>query len=129
MVRFLPPQVTSTEMLSISSDISVDDPGQLSEDNGSVVWTWKEAGPPGIYSVKRNGQTIFAVATAAPADQSDLTSLDPSVLKDRLAGGRTVEIRSPDDAAQKKDKLWAWLLSACVGCVLLEMAALRLMRT
>ena len=47
------------------------------------------AGASGVYQVKRGDKTVFTIATAAPAIESDLQSIDPALLTGRLAGGRS----------------------------------------
>ena len=74
-----------------------------------------EAAPsPGIYRVQLAGQTVFAVATAAPASESDLETLDPSTLKTKLAAGHAVYFQGAGDEPPK-DQLWAWILAACAA--------------
>ena len=58
--------------------------GTISEDSNFVLWRWNAAGGPGVYSVQRDAATVFAIAAAAPVQASDLTPLDPELLKTRL---------------------------------------------
>jgi len=41
------------------------------------VWRMPSAVPPGIYRVERGGQTVFALASELPPEESDLRSLAP----------------------------------------------------
>ena len=103
--------------------------GTISEDANFVMWRWNGIGPPGIYTVKRDTATVFAIAAAAPAQASDLTPLDLSLVKDRLAGDRSVSIQSASDNGERRDNLWAWVLVVCAGCMLMELMMLRVFRT
>jgi hypothetical protein len=103
--------------------------GTISEDANFVMWRWNGNGAPGVYSVKRDAATVFAVAAAAPGQASDLTPLDLSLLKDRLAGDRSVSIQSASDEGERRDNLWAWVLVVCAGCMLMELLMLRMFRT
>ena len=84
-----------------------------------------------MYSVQRGSTTVYAVATAIPASEADLAPLDPAVLTERLAGGRKVAFASAanGDDSGRNDRLWAWVLAACCGCLLLELLALLAFRT
>jgi hypothetical protein len=103
--------------------------GALSEEGGFVMWRWAAAGPPGIYEVRREGGTVFAVATAVPGSESNLETIDPEVLTGRLAGGRRVHYQPAGDAEQQKDDAWAWILAICAACMLSELAVLKVFRT
>jgi hypothetical protein len=95
-----------------------------------VLWHWAAAGPPGVYQVKRVDATVFALAAAVPPTEADLTPIDPSLLQGRLAGGRAVHFtQAAADASEQKDNTWAWVLAACVGCLLLETVALLAFKT
>jgi hypothetical protein len=105
------------------------DTGEIAEESNFVIWRWPAAGPPGIYQVKRDGHIIFAAATAVPASESDLQTIDPSLLTDRLAGGRQVQFRYSGDEQQGKDNTWTWIATACAACILTELLALIAFRT
>jgi hypothetical protein len=80
--------------------------------------------------VLHKGRTVFAVAAAVPAVESDLRSLPANVFEERLAGGREVRFRSLASAgAQERDIWWSWLAVACVACLLGEVAALKGFKT
>src|SRR5262249_23144761 len=53
--------------------------------------------------------TVFALAAAAPAEESDLRPLEPEVFQGRLAGGRAVHFRSAVGDDEERDDLWVWL--------------------
>ncbi len=129
-VSFLPPDVTSADGLTIDGPAGSEvGKGALSTDAGLVAWKMEQAGPPGVYQVKRGGVTLFALATAAPAAESDLTPIDPSILTTRLAGGRTVHFSTAGADEAPPETGWAWVITACVICMLLEVVALRFFRT
>ena len=103
--------------------------GGISDDANFVLWRWNADGLPGVYSVKRDAATVFSLALAAPAQVSDLTPLDPEVLKNRLAGERSVSITSASEDSDRHDNLWAWALVFCAGCLLMELVTLRAFKT
>jgi hypothetical protein len=103
--------------------------GVLTDESNFVLWRWEAAGPPGVYSVKRDAATVFALTTAVPAVESDLESIDPSLLTTRLAGGRTVSFQSATNESQTKDSAWSWFLVACAVCMIAEFLVLKLFRT
>ena len=87
-------------------------------------------GAPGIYSVKRNEQTMHAVAVGLPPEESDLRTIDPGILLNRLGGGRAVSIRAAEsDSADEHDRFWTFLAIGCVCCMLAEVLTLKLFRT
>ncbi len=104
-------------------------PGMISDDANFVLWRWSAAGPPGVYAVKRDAATVFAIASAAPGTASDLTPLEADMLTHRLAGERSVAMRSVSEEAERHDRAWAWVLVACAGCLLTELLMLRVFRT
>ena len=105
------------------------DLGRLTQEAGGLVWQAGAAGPPGVYLVRRGTDTLAAVVTAVPAEESDLRALTADVLQERLAGGRNVVYRAGTAGAiDEQDTLWTWLAAACVLCLIGEVAALRLFR-
>jgi hypothetical protein len=132
VLRFLPPEAGALADLKIASTgDDATDLGTLSEESGSVIWKWEFGGPPGIYTIRRGGADVFALATTIPPAESDLATLDPTVLKTRLAGGRTVSFQSAglNDDSNERDTRWAWITAACAICMLLEIGVLRVFRT
>ena len=122
-------------LASLLSDIGMlaldppDNAGQLAEETNFVTWKWNTAGPPGVYQVKRGPQTVFAVASTVPREESDLRAIDPSTLQ-RLTAGRDVHY-DPTGAGgeDQKDRAWAWALAACAACMIVELGVLRGFRT
>lgn len=104
-------------------------PGEFAAESAGIVWRVPAAPPPGVYRLKRDGQDVFALATAIAPEESDLRYLGPEVLKDRLAGGRAVTYRAATDNDSQIDSLWTWLAVAAVVCMLVELTALRMFRT
>lgn len=129
MAESLPTEISSTQGLTITNPDGTNqtNPG-LSLEGGSVLWRAEEAGPPGIYRVQSAGQTVFAVATAAPASESDLQTLDPSMLKTKLAAGHEIYFQSAGDQPSR-DQLWAWILAGCAACMIVELGVLKAFRT
>jgi hypothetical protein len=82
-----------------------------------------------VYQVTRNGQPVYAQSAAIPAQEGDLTALDASVLKGRLAGGRSVQYRSVGGGNETRDEMWIWLAVGCVAVMLTELVALKLFKT
>jgi hypothetical protein len=105
------------------------DNGQLVEESGGVLWRGQALRMPGIYHIQRQGTPVFSVATAVAPEESDLRSLDPAVLQERLAGDRKVAYRAAAGADEERDDRWVWLASACVVCLLGELVALKVFRT
>ncbi|AMV20530.1 vWA domain-containing protein [Planctomyces sp. SH-PL14] len=111
------------------ADLEVGSLGELREDVAGILWQSPAAGVPGVYAVKRADATVFALASALPAEESDLETLASDVLTTRLAGGRDVTFHSglPDD--EPRDRIWSWLAVACVGFLLAEMGSLIVFRS
>ena len=102
--------------------------GQLTDEGAGVMWRSPAAGPPGVYEARRQREAVFMFASEIPPEESDLTPLDPNVLKTRLAGGRHVDFRAADAGSHSSDDAWTWLAVACVGCLLCELVFLRVFR-
>jgi hypothetical protein len=129
-VSYLPPEVTASAGLNIAgTNADQTTTGTLSDESGLVAWRWDEAGPPGVYQVKRGGVTVFALATGVPGGESDLATIDPALLTGRLAGGRTVRFETADGEDKPPEVAWAWIITACAGCLLVEVLALKVFRT
>ena len=128
MDEYLPPEAGSAAGLTVAGAAAAD-AGTFTDESNFVLWNWPSAGPPGVYAVKRANATVFAVASAVPPVEGDLTPIDLSVLKDRLAGGRQVSVQSAADDAGRRDTTWAWVLAACCACLLLELSAVVGFRT
>ncbi len=130
---YLPPSALPLAGLRIESEakgaVEGDSLGELREETAGVLWQSPEAGAPGHYSVKRGGETVFALATAIAEEESDLATLPADVLTSRLAGGRDVQFHSGPQDEQPRDTLWTWLAVACVGCLFLELVGLLVFRS
>jgi hypothetical protein len=125
LAAYLPPEAASVTGLSVVGADGAKLPGSaLSQEGSFVLWRSDAAGPPGVYSVRRGDQAVFAIATAAPASESDLEPLDPGVLKTRLAAGRSVSFEGANDQPPK-DQAWTWILIGCCCCMLAEFGILR----
>jgi hypothetical protein len=130
VAAYLPAEAGATAGLSIvSDDANRKELGALTDESNFVLWRWDAAGPPSVYSVKRDAATVFALATAVPAVESDLESIDANLLTTRLAGGRTVSFQSATNESQTKDSAWSWFLVACAMCMIGEFFVLKLFRT
>ncbi len=126
---YLPPQAGLAAELKLKSGQSTSPPaGQLSDEGAGVMWRAPASGPPGVYEARRQGAPVFMFASEIPPEESDLTPLEPTVLKDRLAGGRNVDFRKVENGSHSTDDAWTWLAVACVGCLLAEVVFLRLFR-
>jgi hypothetical protein len=103
--------------------------GELHEEAVGVMWQAAAAGPPGVYKVQREAQTVFAIASAIPAEEADLATLDSDVMTKRLSGGRDVKFRAGQRDEDPRDDLWSWLALACLGCVVVEVLSLKLFKS
>jgi hypothetical protein len=126
MAAYLPAEVGGAAGLSLDP---AENTGQLADDNSLVTWRWNSAGAPGVYRVKRGGATVFAVASGVAREESDLRGIDASLVN-RLAGGREVHFDANASGGEdQKDRAWTWALVACAGCMIVEIAVLRIFGT
>ena len=129
---YLPSSVTTTEGLQItggSEGERVGLVGDLVEESLGVMWRSPAAPAPAVYQVKREDESLFALATELPAEESDLKTLDASVFTSRLSGGRAIHFRSGVAGEEARDDVWTWFAVACVMMMLLELGVLRYFRT
>jgi len=129
---YLPPQITKTDELVIQPPAQTPAPwqaGELIEEPLGVLWRVEGLQTAGIYSVKQGKDTVFALAAAIPREESDLERLAPQVVQGRLAADRSVEIRAAGSSSDERDRSWTYLAAACALCLLIELAALRWLRT
>jgi hypothetical protein len=130
---FLPATTGAIDDLRIESPQPATDEtalGELRAEQIGVLWQMPAAGPPGVYRVLNGEKTVFALATAIPAEESDLSTLAPSLLTERLAGGRNVQYHAAaQNDSEPHDELWTWFAIACVGCLIGEVLGLKLFRT
>lgn len=131
LVRLLPPEIDSAERLqpvTLRGGPPADDlygQWEYSADQGCVVWRWSEPVGAGVYGLDAGDRLAYAVATAAPAFESDLRSLDRELITDRIAGERTVGYSRWQDDREGNDTAWSWLIVACLLGLLAEIATLR----
>jgi hypothetical protein len=128
VAAFLPAEASPAEGLHVvmPKDVTAD-PGTLSEDASAIIWRIPSAGPPGVYEVRRGASTVFALASAIPASEADLQTMDPAILKTRLASGRHVAFTTADNDEPANDTAWSWSLVGCAACVLAELALLKVL--
>ncbi|MBK8270169.1 MAG: BatA and WFA domain-containing protein [Planctomycetes bacterium] len=103
--------------------------GEFVSDKSGALWKWDSPDRPGVISIYGKDGTHRTIAFAAPAEESDLRSLDSLTMKDRLAGGREIGYRAAADKENRIESVWVWLATACSICVILEMATLHLFRS
>ena len=101
----------------------------MADEAGGSVWRLGSAGGPGVYRVNRGDTTCFAVATAIAAQESDLRALDPAKLVGPTSGGRQVHYQAQTGDEEGRDNLWVWLAVGCVACMLMELVALKVLKT
>ncbi len=112
-----------------NNESPLDDLGELQSESSGVVWRWAEAASPGVYSVQRSEQTVFALPVLPSAEESDLQPIDPKVIEQRLVDGRAVTFHALSDPEQERDHWWVWLTSGVVICWLAELGALCVFRS
>ena len=126
---YLPAEAGDDAGLQVSGPQTGSAAGTLADEAGAVLWRLGADAGPGVYRVKRDGLTVFALARALPAEESDLRSLGADVFQQRLAGGRDVRFRQLSSPGDTRDDAWLWLLVGCIGCMLCEWVVLRTFRT
>lgn len=126
----LPAEVGSLQGLTISGpNQQTENPGTLTQEAFGVVWNAKMISNPGVYQVKRQEKTEYSKAVCIPAEESDLRTLPAEVLKERLAGGRTIQYRSIGNRhGDETDIIWTWFAIACMACLMGEVVTLKLFR-
>jgi len=129
MAVYLPAEAGDVAGLTIVGGSSDDAPrGELIHEALGVVWRAAAAPAPGVYRVERDRQSVFALASEIPLEESDLRALPPQVVKERLAAERTVRYRSANDEPPL-DQLWTWLAAGAVACMIVELGVLRAFKT
>lgn len=111
--------------------------GRLRDESLGPFWEVAAVRKPGVYRVVRGDSaatsaaapTLFAAAAVVPAEESDLRTLPPDVLTDRIAAGRPTTFRGVASRREKNDDWWVWLASLGVCCLLVEVVALKAFRT
>ena len=128
--NFLPASAPAIDVLEIvGPHASAEEAGALGElrtEQIGALWQLPAAGPPGIYRVVEGDKTVFAMATAIPPEESDLTPLAGTLLTERLAGGRNVQYHAAAQGDEEpRDQLWTWFALACVSCMVGEIVGLK----
>lgn len=111
--------------------------GRLRDESLGPFWEVAVVRKPGVCRVTRSdaagaaagAPTLFAAAVVVPAEESDLRTLPPDVLTDRIAAGRPTTFRGVAEKREKNDDWWVWLASLGVCCLLVEVVALKAFRT
>jgi hypothetical protein len=131
MVRLLPADIAADALLAVSvadqHTPSSPEYGrwEWSATQGSLVWSWSDPPGAGVYQLAHDERVAAMVATAAPPAEADLKTLEQSVLQGRLAGSRDVGFRDQTDSQQPDDRMWTWLIVACVLGLASEIVVLR----
>lgn len=131
LVVRLPSAVTTAHSLEIIGPPSAkrdDGFGELQDEAGGVIWRWARLGSPGVYQVRQNQSTVFALPVSIAAEESELESLSADVLSKRLAAENTVYFRQASESEQPRDPWWTWLMVASVVCLLCELGTLLVFR-
>jgi hypothetical protein len=102
---------------------------ELVEEPEGLVCRSPAAGAPGSVRIHRGERTVFALATAVPEQESDLTALPASVFQNRLAGDRALSYRDVTQDDEARDSLWSWLALGCAVGLAVEMVLLRALKT
>lgn len=135
MVRLLPPEIAADANLVASladhqSPTSIEyGKWEWSDRQGSLVWSWSEPVGAGVYQLSHGDRIVSMAATAAPAAEANLNTLDRSVVQNRLAGTRSVGFRDQTSSRHTEDHLWNWLIVACVLGLAGEIVVLRSFRS
>lgn len=130
LVVHLPPEVELAAGAHIldpqgrQADGADDRLGRLSEGATGVIWHWLRPGAPGVYRIEQDGDTVFSLAVNVPAEESNLDSLPPDVLRNRLGGGYSIYYRTVSGGEESRDLAWTWILTVCVVSMLGEIATL-----
>ncbi|HQE43075.1 MAG TPA: BatA and WFA domain-containing protein [Phycisphaerae bacterium] len=129
LVVDLPAEAGSSAGLRVMPPGPADAPGELVDETGGLTWRVASAGGPGVYRVNRGDTTCFAMATAIAPQESDLRTIDPARFELAASGGRQVHYRGRADDDEPRDTLWVWLAAGCAACMLLELIALKALKT
>ena len=133
LVRLLPADLSITDNVIAGPS---DDWAEIAEGYGSweatgtgMIWNWSDPSEKGVYEATLEDSVIFKVAITTPASESDLKSLDAGVLDAKGTSDRQIGFRNVRDSGDDKDRLWNWLLVACVLGLVGEVCALRIFQT
>lgn len=125
----LPVEIATHADLRVVPPAGAGEPGALATESGGVAYRSPALGGPGVFQIKRGETTCLAFASAIPAAESDLRCLDVASIKKDFASAGKIDVRSATDEEDARDSLWVWLAVACIGCLLLELVALKVLRT
>lgn len=132
LVRLLPPVFTVAEDLrgETVEGTPPSDGGygawEFSSSQGAMVWNWPAASGAGIYALREGDTTAWMVATATPAIEADLKTLDGEVLTERIGQDRTVGYTTTrEQEGGQQDSTWSWLIVACTLGLIGEVILLR----
>jgi len=125
----LPAEAGPAAGLKVTPPAVSDAAGELADETGGSVWRLASAGGPGIYRISRGETPCFVIATAIAPQESDLRALDPASLVGRASAGRQVHYQAQAGDQESRDNLWVWLAVGCMACLLLEIVALKLLKT
>ncbi len=139
LTRLLPPAVSGAAELSVipetPSTDGVDSFGEFQQSGEGVVWNWRRLTGPNVFKVVRSSaeansrETVFALASKIPAEESDLRTLDAQVMTERLSGGRQVSFARVAEAKKEDDKSWIWFAVAAVIALVGAVAILKVFKT
>jgi hypothetical protein len=162
LTRVLPPEITGTAGLVVSSKVAATSStdasasnrdgqsknaaseenvfGEFRQSGDGVVWNWPRMTGPSIFEInnesgsstagndKAKAQTVYAIASNIPPEESDLRTLDAELLTDRLSGGREVAFHRVTDSDSKNDKTWVWFAVAAIVALVGEVFVLKRFR-
>ncbi len=125
----LPVEFAGLRALRVVAPAGVTEPGGLVAEGDGVVYRSPAVGGPGVFRIESGDAACLAFASVIPAAESDLRCLDVASIKEGLSTGGEIEVCSAAGEDDGRDFIWVWLAAACVGCLLLELVVLRVMRT
>jgi hypothetical protein len=133
MVRLLPGD------LSISDDVIAEPAGDWPESpdgygsweatGTGMIWNWTTPDQSGVYQAVLDDSILYQVAVTTPAAESDLKSLESGTLDTQGTSNQRIGFRNVRDSGDDKDRLWNWLLVACLLGLVLEVCVLRVFQT
>lgn len=127
---YLPSSVGNAASLRIVGPAGADESlGQLKEETNGVLWKVPPLSKAGAYQVLSEGKPIFAIASTIAPDEADLRPIDPTVLQNRLSGGRQIQFRAASQTEDAWEDFWVWLTLAGALCIIGELVVLRVFRT
>ncbi|HOW69108.1 MAG TPA: BatA domain-containing protein [Phycisphaerae bacterium] len=125
----LPVELAGLRALRVVAPAGVAEPGGLVAEGDGVAYRSPAVGGPGVFRIESGDTVCLAFASVIPAAESDLRGLDVTSIKEGLATAGEIEVCSAADGDDGSDFIWVWLAAACVGCLLLELVVLKVMRT